>query len=163
MNGLRGYPPLKIGFFTFSNLIAIISWGYLWSIAKNRKSISGFVLKWQPRKVDGQAILLYKKRKIWAQNSTYFYYYRHIKVHLNGFIVQILVETNNIDHIKPFTAVWLGHRLRLKYVDFLHFFTKTRFSQNAILALFQNYKSKISKTVARNIMKFYTHNPYILG
>ena len=42
------------------------------------------------------------------------------------------------------------------------FSQKTPFSQNEILALFQNYKPKISKTVARNIMKFYTHNPHIL-
>ena len=47
----------------------------------------------------------YIKAAIRAQNSTYFYYYKHIKVHLNGFIVQILVETNDIDHIKPFIAV----------------------------------------------------------
>ena len=52
-----------------------------------------------------------KKWGIWAQNSIYFYYYNHIKVHLNGFNVQLLVETNGFDHIKPFIAVWLSHRL----------------------------------------------------
>ena len=47
----------------------------------------------------------YKKWEIWARNSIYFYYYKHIKVHVNSFIAQILVETNDIDHIKPFIAV----------------------------------------------------------
>ena len=89
-------------------------------------------------KLAGQVILLYKKWTILAKNSIYFSYYEHIKVHLNGFIVQIILETNEIDQIKPFIAVWLGHRLekRLKTTDFWHFFTKTRFSQNEILALF---------------------------
>ena len=48
---------------------------------------------------------------ILAQNSIYFYNYKHIKLNLNGFIVQMLVETNDIDHIKPFIAGWLGHIL----------------------------------------------------
>ena len=53
----------------------------------------------------GQVILLYKKWTILAKNSIYFSYYEHIKVHLNGFIVQIILETNEIDQIKPFIAV----------------------------------------------------------
>ena len=126
---------------------------YLISFRKGRRA-----------KLASQAILLYKKLKIWAQNSIYSSYYKHIKVHTNGFKVQVLLLTNAIDKIKQFIAVWLGQRLwkKAKNTDFWHFFTKMRFSQNAILALFQNENSKISITVARNLMKFYTNDPHIL-
>ena len=73
---------------------------YLISFRKGRRA-----------KLAGQAILLYKKWKIWAQNSIYSSYYKQIKVHINGFKVQILLFTNAIDKIKPFIAVWLGQRL----------------------------------------------------
>ena len=91
-------------------------------------------------------------------NSIYFYYYKHIKVHLNGFIVQILVETNDIDHINHLQQFdWVtDYEKRLKNVDFLHFFTKTRFSQNAIFALFKTRMQKSQKPLFETSRNF-TH------
>ena len=116
-------------------------------------------------KLAGLVILLYKKVNIWVQNSIYFYNYKHIELNLNGFIVQMLVETNDIDHLKSFIAVWFIHRLwkRPKNMASWHFFTKMRFSQNEIFALFKTVSHKISKTVDRNSMKFYTHVLHLLS
>ena len=71
-------------------------------------------------------ILLYKKWTILAKNSIYFSYYEHIKVHLYGFIVQTILETNEIDQIKTIYSclIWPQTRKKAKNYGFLALFHK---------------------------------------